>query len=749
MSVVVAEGVVEVTADGRDIPRQIARDINGNTAPVNDSGQVLGTNLGVGVGRGLLGLGKVTAVALGAVALAVGVGVGAVVVEGVKFEASMQNYVAAFTPLLGSADAAKDKLGELSAFAAATPFTISGLAGASQTLLAFGEANANLLPDLKMLGDISQGNQEKLDGLSLAYGQVQSTGRLMGQDLLQMINQGFNPLVEISKITGESMVDLKARMEAGGVSFDEVRAAMQHATSEGGMFFGAMELGAKTLTGAWSSTQDGARILSGAIVSDLTPALSGVLNLGVNPLLGGLVGLITGVDGASTTVANAAGVLNTQVEGLSSTITGIAGNIGTIVTAVGPAVSSLIGTLISSLAIMLPSILGLAGQIITGLVTALVDNAADLVTAAVPIILNFATGLIGQLPMLIGVGVEVLLALVNGIVDSLPTLIPAVVTAIIDSLTMLLSADTLTSLLDAGLALIMGLATGLIAALPSLIEALPGIIVGIITFLVESIPTLIDAGLELFLALVGALPDIIIGIVDAIPQIIKGVLFAIIGAIPKLIEAGVKLFIALIENLPTIIIEIVKAVPEIIGGLVGAFTDPATIAEMGRAGGELIRGLWNGISDLGGWLWSKVSGFFGNLVGGIKSFFGIHSPSTLMYDEIGTPLGQGVGGGFIDSLLGSRSGIMGAMDSVANMARSGIGALGNLVVTGTYDPSGIAGSSIAAQSGQLAQSGGGISIGSITLDASKFKTLQDLIDMIEAINQAARQGRGANLGATP
>lgn len=367
-----------------------------------------------------------------------------------------------------------------------------------------------------------------------------------------------------------------------------------------------------------------------------------------------------------------------------------------------------------------------------------------------PIILNFATGLIAQLPMLIGVGVEVLLALVNGIVDSLPTLIPAVVTAIIDSLTMLLSADTLTSLLDAGLALIMGLATGLITALPSLIEALPGIIVGIITFLVDSIPTLIDAGLELFLALVGALPDIIIGIVDAIPQIIKGVLFAIIGAIPKLIEAGVKLFIALIENLPTIIIEIVKAVPEIIGGLVGAFTDPATIAEMGRAGGELIRGLWNGISDLGGWLWSKVSGFFGNLVGGIKSFFGIHSPSTLMYDEIGTPLGQGVGGGFIDSLLGSRSGIMGAMDSVANMARSGIGALGNLVVTGTYDPSGIAGSSIAAQSGQLAQSGGGgISIGSITLDASKFKTLQDLIDMIEAINQAARQGRGANLGATP
>lgn len=728
MSVVVAEGVVQVTADGKDIPRQISRDIDGAARDVEGGGRSLGLGIATGVGRGLMGIGVATGVAIGAATAAVAAGVGAIIVNGVKFDASMQNYTAAFTPLLGGADAAKAKLGELSAFAAATPFTIDGLAHASQTLLAFGTTNADLLPDLKMLGNISQGNQEKLSGLSLVFGQVQSNGHLMGQDLLQMINQGFNPLQIISDKTGESMSSLRDRMAAGGISFQEVKDAMVSATSAGGMFFGSMDLGAKTLTGAWSSTGDGARILSGAMVSSLTPALTGVLNDGINPLLGGLVGLVNGTAGAQATVDSASTALLGQVSKLGPALVGVLGNVGKVFTAIAPALGSAFASIVTGLVSILPSLLAVAGQLVMSIVRAIAGSAPQLVQAAVPLILNLAAGIVGMLPMLIQTGVDVLLALVTGITASLPTLIPGVVTAVIGAIVTLFAPGNLTALLDAGLSLITGLVTGLIAALPTLIAALPGIIVGIITFLINAIPTLIDAGLKLFLALVGALPDIILGIVNALPQIIIGIITAVIGAIPKLISAGIKLFIGLIGALPQIIVALVNAVPQIITGLVKAFGDPKTIGMLAKAGGDLIRGLWQGMSDLSGWIISKIAGFASGIVKSIKGFFGIHSPSTVFRDEVGGMLGAGLAEG----ILGSQG--------IVSAAAAQLGASAQVTVAGSagVGVSGSAPSSFGAVGGGMV-----VNIDSVTLDATNVRDFTDVVAMIAALPQVARGGRGS------
>ncbi len=743
MSVVVAEGVVEVTADGKHIPRDIAKDIDDNRKDVDDSGEKMGGGLSAGIGKGLMGLGKVTAVALGAVALAVGAGVGAIVVKGVQFDAAMQNYEAGFTPLLGGADAAHAKLAELSQFAASTPFELSGLAQASQTMLSFGETNANLLPDLKMLGDISQGNQDKLSGLALVFGQVQSTGHLMGQDVLQMINQGFNPLVEISKMTGESMTEVKTRMEAGAISFDEVRAAMQHATSEGGMFFGSMDLGAKTLTGAWSSTQDGANILSGSITSALTPALTGILNDGINPLLGGLVGLVNGTDGAQAAVDSASTALITQVTNLGPAIQSLVGNLSTVFTAIGPAVGSAVGILVGSLTTILPAVVGIAGSIVTSLIGALSDNAGTLVAGAVPVIFGFVNGLLAQLPTLIQVGLNVLVALMDGITQALPTTIPAIVTAVIQSIAQLFDPGNLTQLLQSGLALVMGLVQGILAALPQLIAALPAIILGIITFVIGAIPQVIQAGISLLTALIGALPVIIDALVAAIPQIIVGLITAVIGAIPQLIKAGISLFIALIKDLPTIIVTLVNAIPQIITGIVKAFTDPKTIGQLAKAGLQLIQGLWSGISDAASWLWGKVSGFMGGLVNNIKGFFGIHSPSKLFEDEIGAMLPAGMANGIIAGYGDVSNAVAGLNDA----AMSGLVG-GGITVTARGGPGaglgdGITVSAPPRDSTTLAGAGTTIVIqGDVVLDAQSVEDFTDVVDMIKALPQVARAGKG-------
>jgi len=161
-----------------------------------------------------------------------------------------------FKTMLGTIEAAKQHVAELKAFAAQTPLTFGDLSQASKTLLAFGADVQKVMPSLKMLGDISLGNAEKFQSLALAFGKVQSEGKLSGVTLKQMIVAGFNPLQEIAAKTGETMDELKKQMEAGSISFDLVQAAMKSATSEGGRFNNAMKDASQTGAGLVSTLQD-------------------------------------------------------------------------------------------------------------------------------------------------------------------------------------------------------------------------------------------------------------------------------------------------------------------------------------------------------------------------------------------------------------------------------------------------------------------------------------------------------------
>jgi tape measure domain-containing protein len=116
-------------------------------------------------------------------------------------------------------------------------------------MMSFNVSAQDVEANLRMLSDVTGGNNERFKMMSLAFSQMSAAGRLMGQDLLQMVNAGFNPLQQISKTTGESMIDLKKRMEDGGISADEVRKAFQDATAEGGMFHGMTERLAETVSG--------------------------------------------------------------------------------------------------------------------------------------------------------------------------------------------------------------------------------------------------------------------------------------------------------------------------------------------------------------------------------------------------------------------------------------------------------------------------------------------------------------------
>lgn len=175
-------------------------------------------------------------------------GITALGIGAVKQASKMQDLRQNFDTLTGSAEKGKALFMEIQEFASKTPFDSSQLASATSTMLGFGVAQEKVMGSMKMLGDIALGNGERLQSLSLAFAQVTATGRLTGQDLLQMVNAGFNPLESIARKTGETMAEVKERMSDGAVSVKEVEEAMKDATSEGGRFFNGMEKASKTFS---------------------------------------------------------------------------------------------------------------------------------------------------------------------------------------------------------------------------------------------------------------------------------------------------------------------------------------------------------------------------------------------------------------------------------------------------------------------------------------------------------------------
>ena len=171
------------------------------------------------------------------------------VAKSISLSNEVEDATIAFEVLTGSAKDGAIIFEQIRKFAAESPVTFSGATQAAKTMISFNVAAQDVEANLRMLSDVTGGNNERFKMMSLAFSQMSAAGRLMGQDLLQMINAGFNPLQQISKTTGESMIELKKRMEDGGISTEEVRKAFQDATAEGGMFHGMTERLSETVSG--------------------------------------------------------------------------------------------------------------------------------------------------------------------------------------------------------------------------------------------------------------------------------------------------------------------------------------------------------------------------------------------------------------------------------------------------------------------------------------------------------------------
>ena len=196
----------------------------------------------------------------------------ALATAGVKYNATMESYLANLTTLLGgNQQEAQKLLDTLKEMANTTPYEATDLVKATQKMMAFGISADDSLKYLNMLGDVAMGDANKMDSLTLAFSQISASGRASMEDINQMIDQGFNPLTIIAQKTGESMGDLRDRVSEGGVSFEEIAGAFETATSKGGTFYQSMDKASETTNGKISTLKDGFNTALGSMTESLLP----------------------------------------------------------------------------------------------------------------------------------------------------------------------------------------------------------------------------------------------------------------------------------------------------------------------------------------------------------------------------------------------------------------------------------------------------------------------------------------------
>ena len=319
--------------------------------------------------------------------------------------------------MLGSEEAAATKLSEIRKMAASTPFSLDDLTSGTQTLLQFGIAADDTTGVLQRLGDISLGNAEKLQTLTRAYGKMSSAQKVTLENINMMIDAGFNPLNQICDATGESMSDLYKRISDGKVSFSELEAAVEAATSQGGQFYNGMLEASQTFSGRLSTLTDNTKALLGALSDSLYSSLSDLL-----PVANDVVLELTD----AFTEGGVPAMLDTAAELLDNFADGLIQKIPDAVSAV----SDLLTELLNYLADHQDDIFDTGVQLLENLIIGITDSLPNLITSAANLIARFAAALISHLPDILKCGAAMLTTLVDGIIRSIENLAEAALACI-------------------------------------------------------------------------------------------------------------------------------------------------------------------------------------------------------------------------------------------------------------------------------------------------------------------------------
>ncbi|MFQ8705543.1 MAG: tape measure protein [Thomasclavelia sp.] len=606
--------------------------------------------------RGLQGNGK-SLISLKNVAKVVGTYIGVnlfkdALTQGVQFNAQIEQYTTSFETMTGSAEKAKEIVETLKTTASKTPFELTGLAETTQLLMNYGFSADGAIEKMTMLGDISQGNSDKMNRIATAYGQMSSAGKVLLEDVKQMIEAGFNPLQEISETTGESMGSLYDRISKGTMSVDEITASMERSTSEGGKYFQSMEKQSETLNGKLSTLGD-------TVKSKLGEAFQ-IVNDKLKDILPSVIEFIENID-----IEAIANIIKEATPYIVALVSGFVSYRIALFALDAPTKIVTAGLKLLKIAISLTSnktalIVGAIMAVVAGflylwntsdgfrkfwmgvwnkvkkITKDVVNSIVSFFTKTIPEAFNGFIEFIGGFVESIK---TFFVNMWNGIIEFFTQTIPAWIDSVIQFFQKIpyyigyMVGYVIAQFVQWGLDLwnfatvtipnFIGEIINWFATLPSRIWE----------WLVNAYTNIAKWGGDIIAKGIEVVTEFVNGIVEWFVTLPSKIWDAIIGAVKSVGDWGSKMVKKGLEGAQNLVDTIKEKVEEL----------PKTLENVGK---WLVEGLWEGIKGAKDWLFGKIGGFCDGVVDGFKDFFGIKSPSHVLRDLVGKFLPQGIAVGF-------------------------------------------------------------------------------------------------------
>jgi phage-related protein len=440
----------------------------------------------------------------------------------------------------------------------------------------------------------------------------------------------------------------------------------------------------------FSKVGDGADGLQG-ILEGLAAGIAGLVTTLLPVVIGLIQSIVTAVVAALPSIATSfASMLPTIIQGATNLITTFVTILPTLLQAIILAITTALPLIGEALSTAIPMIIDAIVTTIPLLVAVLAESLPLIITAAGELFLGILDGLLASVPVIL----DGLLAAIPLLIEALTTAAPLVLTAAID--------------------IFLKIVDALLTALPTIIQAIVDSLPLFVDALTQAIPLLITAAIQIFLAIITglakAIPMIVSGIIAVLPTLVG----AVLKMVPLLLQAAIQIFLAILQGLA-------QATPQIISGIAGAVQQflagfSQTIPRFLSAGGDMMRGLGNGLKGAVGAVVAQAVAAAKAVVDAVKGALGIHSPSTVMAE-----LGRFTNQGFADGIKGSTKTVVSAMRNMANK------------VTDAFSNGSINQAQYAATKSILDRSQN---------DLVQFATRREvLVDQIEAANKALEQAQ--------
>jgi phage-related minor tail protein len=407
------------------------------------------------------------------------------------------------------------------------------------------------------------------------------------------------------------------------------------------------------------------KLLGASLLSDLVP--------GVQNVTGAFRDMFNGVEGSGAKLGTA----------LSGIFTGILDKITGMLPGMAEVALSLVSTLAQSIFNSLPTLLETGGQIISSILSGIATGLPSMAQKALDMVGNIVTGIETYLPLVLAEGARILGNLGEGIKQNLPSLLNQALDMLMQFATTLY--DNAPTLIQTGFDLLSDLVQGILDCLPTLLSKAPEIVSKFANIINDNAPTILKKGVDLVWQIIKGIVSAIPSLIQNAPKIItaivdvweafnwvnlgkKAITFlkdGVLSMVKSVKSAGTTVvdnISGALKNLPSNLMNIGKnaltnlggairsgasAVKSAATGIFNTVVDTVTSlpSKMLGVGKDLVRGLWNGISDMTGWVIDKIQGFGDSVLGGIKKFFGIESPSKVFRDEVGKMLPAGMAAG--------------------------------------------------------------------------------------------------------